>query len=290
VDEIVVYDESGAAAQTSTEGDFAGVGKLGSCNLQLARILQYLECPQYLRKTFFPKHRDLVYAGILNPLDCPHHMREDEESPYREGVVLDRPVKNGKGSYANCGMHKLVQLDKALEPNVRVTVKMSPETADQKKYRKGAVVLPHVPRTVAGLYWGYSVRIAGSLSEVLTGCPFQDKYDVTIGTSERGESVDNFKIPEFKHLLVVFGGVHGLEAALEGDEQFEDIDDPKLLFDHYLNTCPTQGSRTIRTEEAILVTMSSLRPGIFSRVAESEVKYPTTTLPKFPTISSDSLT
>jgi len=33
--------------------------------VQMARILQYLECPQYLRKSFFPQHKDLEYAGWL---------------------------------------------------------------------------------------------------------------------------------------------------------------------------------------------------------------------------------
>lgn len=32
------------------------------------------------------------------------------------------------------------------------------------------------------------------------------------------------------------------------------------LFDAYLNTCPDQGCRTIRTEEAILITLSVLKP------------------------------
>jgi len=27
------------------------------------RILQFLECPQYLRKQLFPLHKDLQYAG-----------------------------------------------------------------------------------------------------------------------------------------------------------------------------------------------------------------------------------
>jgi predicted SPOUT superfamily RNA methylase MTH1 len=48
----------------TTEGEFSGVGKHGRGNVQLARILQYLECPQYLRKSFFPQHKDLQYAGI----------------------------------------------------------------------------------------------------------------------------------------------------------------------------------------------------------------------------------
>lgn len=38
---------------------------------------------------------------------------------------------------------------------------------------------------------------------------------------------------------MVFGGVHGLEAALENDSVL-DADDPKLLFHNYLNTIPEQ--------------------------------------------------
>ena len=45
----------------------------------------------------------------------------------------------------------------------------------------------------------------------------------------------------------MFGGVKGLEASLEADENLN-VEDPSLLFQHYLNTCPNQGSRTIRTE------------------------------------------
>ena len=67
---------------------------------------------------------------------------------------------------------------------------------------------------------------------------------------------------KFKHLLIVFGGVKGLEVALKQDQDLSEIDDPSILFDVYLNTCPKQGSRTIRTEEAILVSLAALRPKI----------------------------
>lgn len=50
-----------------------------------------------------------------------------------------------------------------------------------------------------------------------------------------------------RHLLVVFGGLQGLEASVDADQNL-DATDPSLLFDMYLNTCPSQGSRTIRTE------------------------------------------
>ena len=262
---MIVFDESASSTSATTEGEFSGVRKKGNCNLVLGRILQFLECPQYLRKSFFPKHQDLIYAGLLNPLDSPHHMREEDDVPYREGVTLDRPVKHGKGSFVNCGALKTVQIDKVIQPNIRVTVAIN-QTNDTDKYIQGTVVPPHYPRTKGGLYWGYNVRLAGSLSAAIAECPFVDtgKYDLTIGTSEKGVSVDEFIMPRFKHLLIVFGGVQGLEAALDCDENLTGVDDPKFLFDKYLNTCLQQGSRTIRTEEALLVTLSALRPKIFS--------------------------
>ncbi|XP_061654920.1 kynurenine--oxoglutarate transaminase 1-like isoform X2 [Phyllopteryx taeniolatus] len=162
-DEIVVFDEQGEDVK-SVEGEFTGVGKKGQACIQLARLLQYLECPQYLRKIFFPKHQDLQYAGLLNPLDSPHHMRIDEESEYREGVVLDRPTKASKGSLVKCGMRKEVKIDKQLQAGLRVTVRLNTLQKQESKTYKGTVVAPHVPATEAGLYWGYSVRLASCLS------------------------------------------------------------------------------------------------------------------------------
>ena len=63
--------------------------------------------PRYLRKALFPHHPDLKFAGLLNPLDCPHHMRAYEQYPFREGVIVKRPTKKGKGSFADCGINKV---------------------------------------------------------------------------------------------------------------------------------------------------------------------------------------
>lgn len=38
-----------------------------------------------------------------------------------------------------------------------------------------------------------------------------------------------------------------MEASVDADQNL-DVTDPSVLFDLYLNTCPAQGSRTIRTE------------------------------------------
>jgi len=61
--------------------------------------------------------------------------------------------------------------------------------------------------------------------------------------------------------LIMFGGLAGLEPAVEADQQLLTAPtDTHTLFDLWLNTCPSQGSRTIRTEEAILISLSILRP------------------------------
>ena len=52
----------------------------------MARLLQYCECPQYLRRNFFPMHSDLQFCGLLAPVDAPHHVRADDRSKYREGM------------------------------------------------------------------------------------------------------------------------------------------------------------------------------------------------------------
>lgn len=205
---------------------------------------------------------DLKYVGLLNPLDAPHHMRMDEDVLYREGVVLDQPIKtSGKGgSYVNCGMRKNVQVDKKLKPGVRVTVEMTKTKKSSVKHFRGNVVSPITPRIKSGLYWGYNVRMAQNFSSIFTGSSYKGGYDLTIGTSERGQSVDTLRcLPSFRHLLIVFGGLNGLEYSLENDESLH-VEDVSLLFHHYINTCPCQGSRTIRTEEAILISLSSLRP------------------------------
>jgi len=92
----------------------------------LARILQYIECPQYLRRKFFPMHPDLQFAGLLPPLDAPHHLRRGDVASFREGVVVedknkkndnsgrdaaeDNDKKEEEGSFVDCGVpNRLVQ-------------------------------------------------------------------------------------------------------------------------------------------------------------------------------------
>lgn len=91
VDEIIVYDDLGvdsgnakrAKIDHTVSAEDGESRPVRHCCLQLARILQYLECPQYLRKSFFPMHKDLRFTGLLNPLDAPHHLRQQNEFIFR---------------------------------------------------------------------------------------------------------------------------------------------------------------------------------------------------------------
>ncbi|XP_020289774.1 putative methyltransferase C9orf114 homolog [Pseudomyrmex gracilis] len=262
VDEIVVFDDKGEVTENEKKkirkDDVLGESRIGC--VQLARILQYLECPQYLRKYFFPIHNDLQYAGLLNPLDTPHHLRQSEKSLFREGMITNKPVKSGHGSQVNVGLLNDVHVDKILTSGLRVTVKIPAEQQNPKKL-KGILVPPSTPRIETGTYWGYTVRLANNLTEVLTKCPYKEGYDLTIGTSDKGTSIDEVekKSLRYHHCLIAFGGLDGLEAAVEADPNLNIGDDPSLVFDKYVNTCPEQGSRIIRTEEAILLTLAELR-------------------------------
>lgn len=117
VDEIIVYDDKlsprrgtgrsssanneDEAHQRNPEGD-GERKRFSEPNAFLARVLQFCECPQYLRRAFFPMHPDLQFAGMLAPIDAPHHVRAEDHCPYREGVVIDK--KTTRGSLVNCGI------------------------------------------------------------------------------------------------------------------------------------------------------------------------------------------
>lgn len=156
-------------------------------------------------------------------------------------MVTAKAPKQTKGSYVNIGLLNDCLVDKILTPGLRVTVQLEPNYTKTKKI-KGKIVSPSLPLAETGVYWGYTVRIAKSLTDVFTKCPYEDGYDLTIGTSDKGENIHAVEKGSlaYNHAIVVFGGLQGLESALETDDKL-DITDPSLLFQHYLNAVPNQG-------------------------------------------------
>ena len=227
--------------------------------------LQYLETPQYLRKTLFPMSEDLKLSGLMNPLESQHHLRKDEWSPYREGCVLDRPV-SGDYSWVNIGLNKDCKINQKLPPKTRVTVKLNESNFNPKlKYYTGSLVSMSEPFIKNGTYWGYVVRVCETYNDIFNNSIYKEGYDFIIGTSDKGENYRNadFSIKkDFKHCLIIFGGISGIEGMMIDDEhnKLNSSENIAKNFDLYLNTCMNQGLRTIRTEEAILITLAVIRP------------------------------
>jgi predicted SPOUT superfamily RNA methylase MTH1 len=268
VDEIVVFEDgqsppSKSAKANGVKEETSYTAVSDPCHF-LSHVLSYLETPPYLRKALFPMHPNLRTAGTLPSLDMPHHSRAIEHCDYREGVIVESKDGNTiSGTVVEVGLPtKRLLRDVQIPPNTRVTLKL------ERQSDNAEAVAPTVPREEAGYYWGYTVRRCNSLSAVFTECPFEYGYDVSFGTSERGGDVSQIEKPHAPplsppHILVVFGGVAGLEAAAKADHELQarGIDAGNIgdLFDHWVNILPDQGSRTIRTEEALWVGLMALR-------------------------------
>lgn len=170
------------------------------------------------------------------------------------------------------GLHivKNVVVEQKIEPGTRVTVAMG-NNRDLKADCLQKVVPSSKPRDEMGLHWGYKVRYAPNINSVFKRCPYEGGYDHAIGTSEHGLIITSSEltIPTFRHLLIAFGGLGGLEESIEEDDNLKGKD-AREVFDAYLNTCPHQGSRTIRTEEAIFISLQYFHEPIKRAVQRSE--------------------
>ncbi|KAI8068043.1 putative RNA methyltransferase [Gongronella butleri] len=259
IDEIVIYDDQ--QHQKHEPGSF------------LARVLQYMETPQYMRKALVPVHNDLKAAGLLPLLEAPHHPRVDDTTRFREGVTVGEYRKEG-GSLVDVGCYQRAHVPQVIQSGVRVTVELTKPIA-ARDTKKGQPPMPAKvisPKTIpqqTGLYWGYTIRVAESLSQARSETTYKDGYDLTIGVSDiSGENVQDAMTKRtgnpFKHLLVVFGAPGGgLEEAIDSDENLRvSGEDAKLLFDELVMPNQHLGTRSLRLEESLTLVMSTLQPMI----------------------------
>ncbi|KAI1445686.1 DUF171-domain-containing protein [Annulohypoxylon stygium] len=264
IDEVIIFDDSHPDTRTKNVDPASYTGDVDPCGY-LDHLLQYLEMPPFMRRTLLPIHPNLKQAGLMTSLDIPSHPHQTDWLSYCEGVTTTGMPKGGKGTLVDVGRKEPVTISHEVPPKTRVTVQI-----DEYDPSKAEPVDPTAPRTEGGYYWGYSVRRCGSLASIFEECSYEGGYDLSIGTSERGLSIpeafpDKKKKddPSFQHLLIVFGGPRGLEYAAENDPELNGMGivrgRTKELFDHWINILPGQGSRTIRTDEALFIGLAGLR-------------------------------
>jgi hypothetical protein len=244
INEIIVYPDDMKVDQTREMS-------------LIALLLSYMETPQYLRKELFKLQPELQFAGILPPLRTPHHplnkkIRSLKIGDYREGVTL---AKANEGTRVDIGVeqHALI-LNKHLPVGKRVTVKI---------VRIGKQVeVELASRDEASEYWGYIVSMERrSLEEIAD----RKRFDLIIATSKNGALINDVadKLTEkwkvAKTILLAFGApTRGLYEIAESDGF--SLDD---VADFVVNTVPRQGTVTVRTEEALIASLSVLNCHMF---------------------------
>lgn len=80
------------------------------------------------------------------------------------------------------------------------------------------------------------------MENVFNECPYEGGYDIKIGTSDKGDVIDFLNLEDrrgFKHAIVFFGGLEGIEGIIEQDENSKlKVEEVEKLFDMYVNTVP----------------------------------------------------
>ncbi len=200
----------------------------------IAAILQYMEAPQYLRKLLFPRSNELRYVGVVPPLKTRHHVHERDN--VRDGIVIDVGTDC---AWVEIGLDCPAFLcTKTLHKGERVTVKI---------FSRDPLEVEAIQKPPE--YWGYSVRVVASIKDALEG--------LVVTTAKRGKVISPAMRDDIKRrgtglTTFVFGAPNrGVEALLnEAGLSIEEASD------FIVNTIPDQGTETVRTEEAILATLS----------------------------------
>ena len=226
-----------------------------------------METPPFMRKALFPLHPNLRLQGLLPTIEMPHHPHRDEHLPYMEGLsIAGTPDNPAHKTIVDVGLRKPISIKEAIPPKTRLTLSFP-----HGNFVDGVEpVDPAAPRTEAGYYWGFQIRRCDALSGVFTESPYEDGYDVSIGTSERGLPASHVfprttPAPSlaFQHLVIVFGGPRGLEYAAMNDKDLSSVgvgvSNVRDAFDHWVDVLPNQGNRSIRTDEAIFIALTELR-------------------------------
>jgi hypothetical protein len=200
----------------------------------ITSILRYMEAPQYLRKLLFPRSDELRYIGVVPPLKTPHHVQVNDD--IREGIVIDVGTD---GAWVEIGLDCPAFLrSDAFCKGERVTVEVfSRDPLEAKAIQKPPG------------YRGYSVRSVKSIKDVLEG--------LVVATAKRGQVLSPQLCDQMRRtcanlVTFIFGAPNrGLEALFrEAGLSIEEASD------FVINTVPEQGVETVRTEEAIMATLS----------------------------------
>ncbi|MBI3840989.1 MAG: hypothetical protein HY297_03420 [Thaumarchaeota archaeon] len=207
----------------------------------IAKVLGYLETPQYLRKRLFPLDEALRFAGVLPPLRIPSHRPKVPLSEVAVGEVREG-VMNADGT-VDVGLDVPPRVNAGPDKEKRVTVRIT---------SKSPLTAELIRRDQVKEYWGYALE-SRDADKVFT----DSRFALKVATSRLGKPLSS-------------------EAARMG-EAFKDAGSVKMVFgspsrglfeifgadlarkaDFVVNLFNEQNVETVRTEEAIFAGLNLL--------------------------------
>jgi len=222
----------------------------------LARLLKYMDTPQYLRRRLFPQTPWLRYAGLLPPLRTRSHPLNARVSglvkgEFRWGV----PVAPGK---VDVGLERPLDYPSPLnerEPTLFRIAELHPH-----------ILLRVVQRGDADLYWGFDVQVIENLIQYLKG----SENTTCIAFSRMGKPFETLEaeikssVTKTRNVIALFGGPYqGLQ------EIFADrLKSLEFCTEFWVNTIPDQGTETVRLEEALFASLAMVNSSVGSLISK----------------------
>jgi predicted SPOUT superfamily RNA methylase MTH1 len=227
VDEVVLYKD-----RETTGGD-----------LRLLRLLlEYMTTPPHLRRKVHPLRRELKASGLLPPLrTCNHEVPEE----LRPGDKLDSYIESCEEGVckAYLGRAGYGILRGYYKPGSIVTVRVK---------RVGGEEFEVEESSWGNLYTGFKIKTISDL-EVLVESYRRRGYTIILSSKYGDCSPKALRTLEelknkSKGLLVIFGGPYRCPYEYTKHD----------IYDVILNTIPNQGTLTVRTEEAMIATLTTI--------------------------------
>ena len=242
------------------------IKNMNSDKLLMKLILDFLNTPQYLRKSIYPLNHELSYIGLLPPIRAPQHKKKVKLSEVKAGELRIGLIYHKKSLLNQISNNKKFIIDwrnKTYEYYVDVGLDSPIPFLGQGKDGQKIIVkfidsypnLKAIQTTETDIekeYLGYDILSINSIDEFIKKI---DQKTFVVFTSKKGMLFKNkeseFKeiIKKFEILLIVFGspskGINEIYPTFQ-----------KINNSMYLNMFPHQKTETIRLEEALLGTLT----------------------------------
>jgi methyltransferase len=153
------------------------------------------------------------------------------------------------------GLKQQARMDHLVLPLTRVTLRIHNFDDEHATIYEAEAISKSTPRSEKGIYWGYDVRIAQNMKEVVKD------YDLVMLSNHTG---DNYALPQFsdprvlndQKVMIYFAGTDNIDSQIARDPSPKyTFEEAISKFDFGIHLAPT-GVKQLRLEERMFLTLS----------------------------------